>query len=166
MGSNKILINDFDQANKRYVEKNKVAKLTALLAEIKKVQPPDVILEELRKFKAGRRSNKTKRREARKEGLQLAARRQCGKGSSSTSSVLPLVSASKACSLDVSAADVSAAAGFVCARMCAHFGAAPGSPFDGIELARPAPFASRSVQRPLLTPQGNPGSLYHCGRGT
>ena len=41
MGSNKILINDFDQANKRYVEKNKVAKLTALLAEIKKVQPPD-----------------------------------------------------------------------------------------------------------------------------
>ena len=30
--------------------------------------------------------------------------------------------------------------------------------------ARPAPFASRPVQRTLLTQQVNPGSLYHCGR--
>ena len=34
--------------------------------------------------------------------------------------------------------------------------------------ARPAcnPFASRSVWRALLTPQVNPGSLYHCGKIT
>ena len=32
--------------------------------------------------------------------------------------------------------------------------------------ARPAPFASRSVRRALLTPQANPGSLYRCGRST
>ena len=31
--------------------------------------------------------------------------------------------------------------------------------------ARPAPFASRSVQRTLLTPRVNPGSRYHRGRG-
>ena len=31
---------------------------------------------------------------------------------------------------------------------------------------RPAPFASRSVRRALLTPQANPGSLYRCGRST
>ena len=32
--------------------------------------------------------------------------------------------------------------------------------------ARPAPFASRSVRRALLTPQVNPGSLYRCGRSS
>ena len=32
--------------------------------------------------------------------------------------------------------------------------------------ARPAPFASRSVWRALLTPQVYPGSRYRCGRST
>ena len=32
--------------------------------------------------------------------------------------------------------------------------------------ARPAPFASRSVRRALLTPQVHPGSHYRCGRST
>ena len=32
--------------------------------------------------------------------------------------------------------------------------------------ARPAPFASRSVRRALLTPQVNFGSLYCCGGST
>ena len=32
--------------------------------------------------------------------------------------------------------------------------------------ARPAPFAPWSVQRLLLTPQANPGSLYRCSRST
>ena len=32
--------------------------------------------------------------------------------------------------------------------------------------ARPAPFASRSVRRALLTPRVNPGSLCRCGRRT
>ena len=31
-------------------------------------------------------------------------------------------------------------------------------------MARPAPFASRSVRRALLTPQVNPGSRYRCGK--
>ena len=33
-----------------------------------------------------------------------------------------------------------------------------------IGAARPALFASRSLQRALLTPQVHPGSLYRCGR--
>ena len=32
-------------------------------------------------------------------------------------------------------------------------------------VARPAPFASRSARRALLTPQVNPGSLYRCSEG-
>ena len=35
-----------------------------------------------------------------------------------------------------------------------------------LRLARPAPFASRSLLRALLTQQVNPGSLYRRGRST
>ena len=35
-----------------------------------------------------------------------------------------------------------------------------------LAMARPAPFASCSVRRALLTPQVNPGFLYRCGRST
>ena len=41
------------------------------------------------------------------------------------------------------------------------------APYDGPKSdawARPAPFASRSLRRALLTPQANPGSFYRCSK--
>ena len=43
---------------------------------------------------------------------------------------------------------------------------ADASIYDGLAVARQAPFASRSLLRALLTRQVNPGSLYRRGRST
>ena len=42
----------------------------------------------------------------------------------------------------------------------------PKTTFAYKDMARPAPFASRSARRALLMPQVNPGSLYRCGKST
>ena len=65
----------------------------------------------------------------------------------------------------------------VCVDVCVCACRAPGRVFDMVfmgpgvlphvrALARPAPFASRSLLRALLTPQVNSGSLYRRGRST